>query len=466
MIARVSAVYRPDRHVAAGWRWRPAMSWPRTDLVTAVLVTTCALALYLWRLDQPPTYIYDEVYHAYTAAQLAAGNSDAYLWHTEPPEEARALRLDYEWVHPALAKLLMQAGIVGLGDNPLGWRVASAVFGALGVGLLYVLGRALFDSTVGLFSATLLLLDGLWLVQARTAMNDVFVAVFVVLAYLALFLYLRTSSPERLRLVWSIGLALGLAVATKWSALYSFALVAALIAGREAWLGRQGGLRNGLQTGLVLAGALIVVPAALYVGGYAQFFIMGHTWDEWRELQWQIWRYHSGLRACHDWSSPAWTWPFIIRPVWYHAGRFPDGTVANVFAMGNPLIWWMFLSATAVVGIRWLTGRCRSIGLALVLLGFFGQWLPWLVSPRISFLYHMLPSVPFGCLAIACVLGGLRGNRLVVGGYLALVALTFAFFYSHFAALPVAANFVSLHDWLPTWTPGSAWTLGCPANGA
>jgi dolichyl-phosphate-mannose-protein mannosyltransferase len=264
--------------------------------------------------------------------------------------------------------------------------------------------------------------------------------------------------------LWLCGVALGLAVATKWSAVYSLLLLAALAVGREAWLLRTGAERSAARALLTGAAAFVAVPGVLYLGAYVQFFLMGHTWAEWRELQWQIWRYHSTLTACHDWASPAWTWPFLLRPVWYHVARYPDGAEANVFAMGNPLLWWVFLSAVAVAGVDWVRSRGRAVGLGLILLGFLGQWVPWLGSPRIAYLYHMLPSVPFGCLAVAWVLGRLwRGwTRPVVAAYLAAVLLIFLFFYSHAAALPVSADYTGLHYWLPTWQPGTPWAFGCP----
>ena len=467
--AASSAVSPPPAVGAGAARAGPAAAGVRLDALVVALVVACAAALYFWRLDQPPAYIYDEVYHAYTAAQLAAGNADAYLWNTSVPEADRARGVAYEWVHPALAKLPMQAGVRLWGDTPFGWRFASAVFGAAGVGLLYLLGRTLFDRTVALLAAALLLLDGLWFVQARTAMNDVFVVCFLLLAYLLFARYLRSAPGRRGRPLWLCGLALGLAVATKWSAVYSLGLLAVVAAGREAWLLRTGAERSAVRALLTPVAVFVAVPAAVYLGGYAQFFLMGHTLAEWRELQGQIWRYHSTLAACHDWASPAWTWPFLLRPVWYHTAGFADGTVANVFAMGNPLLWWAFPSAVAVAGVLWAAGRFRALGLGLLLLGFLGQWAPWLGSPRIAYLQHMLPSLPFACLAVGYLLGrgwrGWRGRaRPLVAAYLACAALAFLFFYSHYAAVPVSAEYTRLHYWLPTWQPGAPWAFGCPAG--
>ena len=54
-----------------------------------------------------------------------------------------------------------------------------------------------------------------------------------------------------------------------------------------------------------------------------------------------------------------------------------------------------------VVAVAWVIidwwGR-RSTALLILLIGFFGQWLPWALSPRGTFIYHFLPAVPLGCM--------------------------------------------------------------------
>jgi len=102
-------------------RWLAQM-WQREWLIV-LLLAAWASFLFGWRLTTPDQYIYDEVYHAYTAAQYADGNTDAWLWSTKAPKDGVA----YEWTHPPLGKLIMAAGIWIAGDDPFGWRIASAV---------------------------------------------------------------------------------------------------------------------------------------------------------------------------------------------------------------------------------------------------------------------------------------------------------------------------------------------------
>jgi dolichyl-phosphate-mannose-protein mannosyltransferase len=48
--------------------------------------------------------------------------------------------------HPPLAKIIMAAGIKAFGDNPLGWRIMSTLFGSLTLVGMYFLALAIFNN--------------------------------------------------------------------------------------------------------------------------------------------------------------------------------------------------------------------------------------------------------------------------------------------------------------------------------
>ena len=52
----------------------------RTDVIPGLLFLA-SLVLFATRLSVPADYMFDEVYHAYTAGQYVAGNTEA---HVEP----------------------------------------------------------------------------------------------------------------------------------------------------------------------------------------------------------------------------------------------------------------------------------------------------------------------------------------------------------------------------------------------
>src|SRR5204862_6632704 len=67
-------------------------------------------------------------------------------------------------------------GSVDIGKNTFGWRIPGVLAGALTAGLIYLLARILFRRrSVALIAGGLVLADGMMFVQARIAMNDIYV---------------------------------------------------------------------------------------------------------------------------------------------------------------------------------------------------------------------------------------------------------------------------------------------------
>jgi dolichyl-phosphate-mannose--protein O-mannosyl transferase len=432
-----------------GARWRAA--------VIPLALIVLALALSLPRLTTPAVYVFDELYYAYTAGKYVAGDE---AYSTEiPPSEDPAI----EWTHPPLAKLLIAGGILIAGDNPLGWRIASVLFGVAGVVVAYLLALSLTGSRVTSgVAAGLLLMDGLYLVESRTGMSNLFVLVFANGALLAFYRVL-TVSPERAGPpLLATGLFIGLGVATKWSGIALAGLIGLVVCWRTIQLWRlaqatnpsaEPEVRAGLRTHLLWAPiALLALPLVIYLASYLHFWLTGHDWTDFIALHRDMLAYHRNLGVVHNDSSPWWQWPLVARGVWYYVEeRRPGGTF--VFGNGNPLLYWPMIVAVGWVVIDWW-GR-RFPALVVLIIGFFGQWLPWAFSPRGTFIYHFMPVVPLGCIAIATVFisAWTRGGmpRIVAAGYALAVVAAFAWFYPLYAAIPLSPEQVDLRMWLASW---------------
>jgi dolichyl-phosphate-mannose--protein O-mannosyl transferase len=419
--------------------------------ILPALLFVAGLALYVPRLAVPEHYIFDEVYHAYTAGQYVAGNHDAYVWTTRAPQKGVA----YMWNHPPLGLHLISVGIRLWGDRSFGWRFMSAVCGALGLVVAYQLAFALTAQVgIALLAAFLLWMDGLYFVQARTGMLDVFGVVFMMVALLHFHRY-WTAPPERSgsRLAM-VGLFLGFAIATKWNAAYASVLVGLAALARTVWLARrpEAGAKVAVRHLGWVALALGVIPAVVYLFAYVPFFRAGHDFKEFVELQRQIWIYHHKLTETHAYQSRWWEWPLVLRPVWYHVTRTGD-TIANVYAQANPILHWALLPAM-VWAVPWWVRR-RDPAWLTAGIGFFGQWLPWALISRISFAYHFLPMVPFGCIALALAMSrlaqGPKSVRWIPWAYGAAVVAAFIFFYPIYACVPLTEREFSWRLWLPTW---------------
>ena len=133
-----------------------------------------------------------------------------------------------------------EAAAVDVGHYHFAWRLPGVILGALTVGVLFLLARVLFARReVGILVGLFVLLDGMFFVQSRIAMNDVYTGFFILAAYL-LFAWLWIER-RRARWFWAllpaIGVLLGLALASKWVAAYAIGALGILVLVRSA-LGR------------------------------------------------------------------------------------------------------------------------------------------------------------------------------------------------------------------------------------
>lgn len=166
---------------------------------------------------------------------------------------------------------------VDIGSHAFAWRLPGVLAGTLTAVLIYLLARILFRRrSVAVLAGLFTLLDGMLFVQSRIAMNDVYVGLFVVAAYVlfaGLWLGRWRSRWAFWALMPAIGVLLGLALASKWVALYAIAGLGVLVLARSA-LGRVL-LVGGLVIGTAVLGLIAVsVPAGATSGGNLTFMFL------------------------------------------------------------------------------------------------------------------------------------------------------------------------------------------------
>jgi dolichyl-phosphate-mannose-protein mannosyltransferase len=505
------AVLTPERTESApedpARRRFPAPPRPRrqvtpplpTDRLLAALLTAvlglATLVTRLWDISYPADLVFDEAYY--------------------PPEAKEMIELGYEYnrgytfiVHPPLGKLLIAAGQQLFGYDSFGWRVPSAVAGTIAVVVLTRLARRLTGSTLlGLIAGLLLALDGFSFSLGRIGLLDVFLQMFVVSAVACLVVD-RDRVRERVRegadrvtrtgfrlgpRGWRIaaGVLLGSACAVKWSGIYFLAFFALLSLwwDRSAW--REAGVprptRVALRRGLPgAAWALGAVPVLTYLATFTGWFrgenSQGRHWADQHPdtaFPWipgalrSLWHmhgqwleFHNGLSTPHPWESGPWSWLVDGRPIllWNPQGLTdPDGNqvIRYILMVGTPTLWFLF--APAMLWLLWRIIARRDPAALTVAVGIAAGWLTWFVNlDRTMFIFYMAPALPFFVLAVTLVLQDVLGPpgasplRRQVGLaavclYLAMVAMTFVFFYPILTGEPLSHAEWLQRMWFPSW---------------
>ncbi|HEU4993247.1 MAG TPA: phospholipid carrier-dependent glycosyltransferase [Gemmatimonadaceae bacterium] len=390
----------------------------RHDVLALLLVTLIAAVIRARYLSSPPDLVFDEFYA-----------SDACLYFGGPASTCHTAQ-EITIVHPPLAKWLIGIGVWALGFREVGWRIASAVAGTLTVAALYLLARTLLRSTLAATVASgLLAIDFLHIVFSRTAMLDVFVTFFVVIAFLFLAMHRDVLiesrdggvAASRWRWLALAGIAAGAAGASKWSAWPCLVAMLFLALAWEIELSRRDGppamsiLRILGDTAAPIVLCLVVMPLLVYALSFAGRLdgrLLAWPWaeDAWIrafvERQAFMARFHRTLSGSHPFTSPAWSWLLLKRPVLMYYRETRDGLYQVVLAFGSPLVWWSSIAALLYLTVDFLRRRSFLNPTSVILAGFAACYVPWLLlghGRQQVFNYYVLPAVPFMCLALGAV---------------------------------------------------------------
>ena len=371
---------------------------------------------------------FDEIYHARTGYEFLYGKAP------------------YETSHPPLGKILISLSVAVFGMCPFGWRFAGALAGILMLPGMYLLVKQLSKKTgIAALACLLMALDCQHLTQTQIATIDSFPVLFIIFEYFFMLRFIQTDylaekkSVSIIPLLFS-GLFMGLSIASKWIGIYAGAGLAVLFfvhcyrTIRGASKAESSQLRPALKKTLILCLwcclFFILVPAVIYLLCYIPYFAymsgrIKTLTDYIREVikaQIGMFNYHSkpGLGMDHPFYSPWWEWPIIGKPMYYASQEYiPDGFMPrnSIFCFGNPVIWYGGLAALAYCLFRFAENRryrlegtdylwhirtgSSDFRYSFILIGFLAQYLPWVLVPRGTYIYHYFASIPFLMTAIA-----------------------------------------------------------------
>lgn len=494
-----------------GWR-----GW-----VGPAVVTVLGAILRLVNLGQPHAVVFDETYYAKDGLSLllfgferkSVENANELILASngDPQSLLNIFTSEPSFVvHPPLGKWIIASGIEVFGMTPFGWRIAVAIVGILSVLLVARIVRRLTRSNLlGTLAGLFMAIDGMGIVMSRTALLDVSLMFFVVIAFGCLLLDRDRTRAKLANLVedpnatwgkwgpklgfrpWLVaaGIALGLACGVKWSGLYfvaAFGLLTVfwdisarrLIGVNNPWVAT--GLRDVLPAFLSIVGIGVVVYLLTWWGWFASDDAYLRNWaaeqpgggivpDSLRSLWYyhsQALGFHTKLTSPHSYSANPWLWPVQGRPTSFSV--INDGDVcgasqcrAHVLALGNPILWWAATLAMIHQAWRWIARRDWRAG--AVLCGFLASWLPWLFfQQRTVFEFYSIVMLPFMIMALVLTIGTVLGDKeasanrrkwgvVAVGSFTLIVIVVSAFFYPIWVGDPLTIPQWDLRMWMPNW---------------
>ncbi|QZZ22335.1 phospholipid carrier-dependent glycosyltransferase [Leptothermofonsia sichuanensis E412] len=370
---------KPTRHSAA---------WFKIGILVVWLVS---LALRFWGLERFNTLVFDEVYYVKFAHHYL---SQTPFFDGHPPLSKYLIALGI-WLGERMP--FGHSAVNGLSGgiySPWSYRWLNALTGSLiplvVTEIAYQLTRRYsYAFIAGLFMA----LDGLFLVESRYALNNVYLIIFGLLGIWCLLLAL--NSPRSLqRELWLVlsGVLFGASASVKWNGLWF--LLGAYGMWVSVWIIQW---VQGLQSAQLDSAPepepevtapgksplerlttlkpwhmllyLAVLPAVFYRLSWIPHLQVNPK-DTFWGLQQQILSYHQRVGNgpnVHPYCSDWFTWLWMLRPVAYFyqvtnpgdplpTGKseltaVPGSIIYDVHAIGNPFLWWLSTVAIAVVAI-------------------------------------------------------------------------------------------------------------------
>jgi len=422
-----------------------------TAAIAPILIALISFYLRLKDLARPRGFVFDEVYYVDGARDLLKYGVEV---TGSKPEFV---------VHPPLGKWLIAGGIKIFGDNEFGWRFSVALFGSALILLIALIAHKLFSSPLLTAGASLLMaLDGLALVHSRTALLDLFLTFFVLLAT---YFWLADKYLY-------FGISIGCALAIKWSAAY-FLIIFFLIALYRIFSYQE--IREMPKALVKKFGSLVLLPLAIYLLSWWGWFRSDRGWDRtWSNNPLvSLWHYHvemlnfhTNLTEKHSYQANPWSWSLMLRPTSFFYAT-PKGCGApscsqEVLALGTPLLWWSGTIAMVVLVGMWISAisqRRSNNALNLIIIGIAAGYLPWFFfQKRTVFSFYAIVFEPFMILAILYLIYRLqkiehrsREVKIGIGIYLFLIALNFLYFLPLYIATPIPYDAWYARMWLPSW---------------
>ncbi len=403
-------------------------------------------------------------------------------------------------IHPPLAKLI----ISGMGyltsfkpgfsfaeigqkfpDSHYLWlRLLPTLAGAALPVIIYFLVLEMGMSKIAAFSAGILLaLENGSIVQSRFILLDAFLLLFGFSALLLYFVY-RRRKDLRYLLMSSILATLSLSV--KWTGA-TFLVIIGILYLEESLKSKQ------IKKLLTKGGAIFVaLPLVLYFSIFALHFsllnksgpgdpfmspefrktLVGsydstrkeikslNIFEKFYELNVEMYKANAGLTAGHPYSSKWYTWPFMIRPIYYwnEPGQVfsaKEPSSSRIYFLGNPIVWWA--STLAILYLIQMVlyeifNKIKPKKETLLLTGaYFFNMLPFLGIKRALFLYHYLIGLTLAIIALVYLVDHMPNKKRIFGILILASFIAFVFFAPLSYGLPLTEKAYNLRNWLKTW---------------
>lgn len=351
-------------------------------------------------------------------------------------------------IHPPLGKLIISGAARAAGFQPgfsfgsigdvfpdntyLAMRLLPTLAGTLLPIVVFLLALELgFSKPAATGAGLLVALESALVIQSRFMLLDAFLLLFGFLAFL---FYAKSYTLHATRYTILAAFFAGLALSVKWTGATFLGIIglAELIT-----ILRQRSWRR-----LINIAILITIPFAIYFSLFALHFSLLNlpgsgdafmsqdfrdgkfsTFQKFTELNEETYRANARLTAGHPYSSAWYTWPFMLRSIYYW-----NDLGAKIYLLGNPIVWWASTFGIFYLLMAVVTGQYRGWQPRLMALAYVVNLLPFIGITRAMFLYHYFTALIIAILALAYVIDRNKHRSQIVASLVLASIIAFIYF--------------------------------------
>jgi len=361
-----------------------------------------------------------------------------------------------------------------------------------------------FKRRTALLAGLLIVLENSILIQSRLILMDAFLILF---GFTALFFYFKFQNKNKLYYLLLAGIFSSLSFSIKWTGVAFLGIIIILELLRwfrnikintnktperlsqddwsenEVLFSRKDsrilrGLIRIYRNFLPSVLFLVIIPALIYFSIFVIHFSLlaksgtgdafmtpafqadlignpnqddisiGHIGilNKFLELNEQMYISNRNLTATHAYSSKWYTWPLMIRPIYY----WVSGN-AKIYFLGNPTIWWLSTMAVIFAIIYSVFNKFQDKTSNLLLGMYLASFLPFIFIGRVMFLYHYMSALIFAIMLLAYNISQSSNNKWVYSMLIVVSIITFIYFAPLTYGLPITPNYQAGRLWLTSW---------------
>lgn len=458
-----------------------------------ILIFAISGLIHVINFGIPRSVVFDEVFYGNFASQYWQG---LYFFDLHPP----FVKLLFAFIGKifGLDSYIVDWTSIGnsLPENLVNLRLIPMIAGIILPVIIYAICRRFdFSKTSSFFVSMMIVFENSLIVQSRFILPDIILHTFGFASILAYQEYTKRLGLGKNS--WFFGLSTvcaAIALSIKWTGLTYLFIIVVLELIRQ-FIDFEN-FKNFFKNSIIFIIKYLFIATIIYLSLFAIHFAVlnksgtgdafmtqefqstlenNHTdltsarpltfIDKLIELNRTMFTASSGMTATHPNSSKWYTWPLMIRSIFYWQGSSMNNeqTDTYIYLLGNPFVYWLstisitiviLLSIVKIIFFKKIKTNPDTFAiLAFLTIGYLVNLLPFALIGRVMFLYHYEAALIISIISLGFLADSLQPK--VKYSLISLILIVTIWSFIHWSPItygyPISNDALKSLMWLSSW---------------